>query len=126
MRPVSLVRFPTAEWSGHQAGYRCPIDAIQQCGNVICAAVLVIEVIGVFPNVDAQEGAALGRRVHDVHHEGVVLVGGGCHEKAIGVIDILHEPSPSGTEAASRSSSQGLQDTFMVTKGAVDALGQKA
>jgi hypothetical protein len=70
--------------------------------------------------------AALGRRVHDVHHEGVVLVGGGCHEKAIGVIDILHEPSPSGTEAASRSSSQGLQDTFMVTKGAVDALGQKA
>ena len=49
-----LVRCLSARRSSHQLGYGRPIDPVEDCANVVRPAVLVIQVIGVFPDITNQ------------------------------------------------------------------------
>lgn len=64
-----------------------PEDGIE----VVGAAVLVEKVVGVFPNVDAEEG------VLPVHEGAILIGGGGDGEGSVGLGD---EPGPSAAEDA--------------------------
>ena len=77
---------------------RClvPIDDIPECGYVVRSAILIIQVVGVFPNIETDDGGS--RDVGDAFHErGILIWGGGYGEGAVGLLD---EPSPARTESS--------------------------
>lgn len=77
-----------------------PIDDVPPCGDEVGAAVLVVEVVGVFPDIEAEDGFAEIGVWDDAFHERVVLVGGaGDFEFAI----LQDQPCPAGAEAFGRS-----------------------
>ncbi len=61
----------------------------QKCGDVIGAAVLIVEVISMFPHINADDRGQTVR-------ERAVLIGGGDNSEAAALLD---EPSPTGAEA---------------------------
>src|SRR5215211_3660867 len=69
-------------------GDRVPVDRVPPGVDVVGTAVLVLQVVGVLPDVHAQQ------RVPAVG-QGVVLVGGRDHREARAVV---HEPGPAGAE----------------------------
>jgi hypothetical protein len=56
-----------------------PVDAVPEGLEVLVAAVLKLEVIGMFPDIDAQKGLS-GSEALEVH-QGIVLVGCGSDKK---------------------------------------------
>merc|ERR1719240_2202443 len=68
-----------------------PVDHVEEGTDVLRAPVLVLEVVGVLPDVDAHDG-------HEAVaiHEGVVLVGSG--DDRDGAVLGNREPGPSRTE----------------------------
>jgi len=77
----------------------------------------VLEIVGVFPDVDAVDGSAAG-------HEGRVLVGEGFNEKFS--VFAATEPSPAASEDAHRAFGHFLLPLFITAKGIVDLLRQFA
>ena len=65
-----------------------PVDDVPARVEVVRAAVLVLEVVGVLPDVDAEQRRLAGR-------DGVVLIGRRDDGEAVGVLD---EPGPAGAE----------------------------
>src|ERR1039457_1615428 len=68
--------------------YLSPVDYVPPRGEVIGAAVLVLEVVGVLPNVVAEDG------VETLAQRRVLIRGGDDLELAA----LAHEPSPAGAE----------------------------
>ncbi len=84
---------------GEEFGDFGPVDDVPDGGEVVGAFVLVFEVVGVFPDVDAEDGFACGGAgggEDGFGHDGVVLVGGGG-DGEFAVFD--DEPGPAGAEA---------------------------
>ena len=77
----------------------------------------MLEIVGVFPNVDAVDGGATS-------HEGGVLVGEGFNEKFS--VFAATEPSPTASEDAHRTFGHFFLPLFITAKGFVDLLGQFA
>src|SRR3954464_6405641 len=65
-----------------------PVDHVPPGLEVVRALVLVLEVVGVLPDVDAYQRRLAGR-------DRRVLVGGACHGEARAVV---HEPGPAAAE----------------------------
>jgi len=77
----------------------------------------VLEVVGVFPDVDAVDGGA-------ARHQGGVLVGEGFDEKFS--VFAATEPSPTASEDSHRTFGHFFLPLFITAKGFFDLLGQFA
>ena len=77
----------------------------------------MLEIVGVFPDVDAVNGGAAG-------HDGRVLVGEGFDEKFS--VFATTEPGPAASEDAHRAFGHFLLPLFITAKGFVDLFGQFA
>jgi len=77
----------------------------------------VLEIVGVFPYVDAVDGGAVG-------HEGRVLVGERFDKKFS--VFAATEPGPAASEDAHRAFGHLLLPLFITAEGIVDLLGQFA
>ena len=88
------VPLPRGAGSGHQRRHLRPIDAVEYGRDVIRPAVLIVQVVGVLPDVDAEERTPMVVGLHDAFHQGVVLVGGRTDEEPVGLILVLHQPGP--------------------------------
>ncbi len=74
--------------SGVAGGDKIPVDEFHDGGEVVGSLVLVFEVVGVFPHVDAEERFSSG-------HDGRVLVGSGFDDEFC----VAHsEPDPTAPE----------------------------
>src|SRR5882724_1603201 len=70
-----------------------PIHQIPPSGDVFRAAILILEIVSVFPDVQTQDGFLA------VHERAVLIRGGQNLEFRAAALD---EPSPSGTEPGGR------------------------
>ena len=98
-----------------------PGDNIPESLEVIRAAVLVVEVVGVLPDVDTNDGFALGTG-DGLAHEGRVLIGGGDDLELLRGSD--DEPGPA---TAKTSEAGGFELGLEFVKAAellVDGLGE--
>ena len=77
----------------------------------------MLEIVGVFPDVDAVDGGAAG-------HQGGVLVGEGFDEKFS--IFGSTKPSPTAPEDAHRAFGHRFLPFFITAKSIIDLLGQFA
>jgi len=77
----------------------------------------VLEIVGVFPNIDPIDGSAAG-------HQGRVLVGEGFDEKFS--VFAATEPSPTASEDAHGAFGHLSLPLFIAAKGFVDLFGQFA
>ena len=73
-----------------------PIDDIEKGRNVVRAFVLVLQVIGVFPHIEAEDGGA--SLFHRAEHQRIVLIRRGADEQTFVFADT--EPGPAGAEHA--------------------------
>jgi len=87
---------------------------VQAGFDVVCAAVLVLEIVGVFPDVDAVDGGAAG-------HQGRVLVREGFDKKFS--FFAATEPSPTASEDTHRAFGHVFLPLFITAKVIVDLLG---
>jgi len=94
-------------WLRHQRRDRRPIDLIEQCRNIVRASVLIVQVIGVLPNIDSQEWASLSGAGDNARHKGVVLIGRGGHNQLVRLLGVLDKPGPTGPKLASSGGNQG-------------------
>mmetsp|Transcript_1836 Transcript_1836/g.6037 ORF Transcript_1836/g.6037 Transcript_1836/m.6037 type:complete len:260 (-) Transcript_1836:150-929(-) len=117
---------PSSELDGLAGGgggivlpHLVPVDDVVEGGNVLRPAVLVLEVVGVLPHVDAQDGdVAAGV------HQRVVLVGaGGDFDRAILGHD---QPGPAGTKDSRGSGRELRLEAIIRSEGLVHLLGQVA
>ena len=99
-----------------------PVNGIPPGFEVIGAAVLVVEIISVLPDVAADDGRAF-HAGHGLTHEGAVLVGGG-DDFELAVVD--HEPSPTAAEARGPGLFKGLLESVEAAEFGVDRLGEFA
>lgn len=91
-------------------------------GEVVGAAVLVVEVVGVFPHVHTQNRGAADAR-DGFAHQRVVLVGGG-HDIELAVLD--DQPRPARAEAGLGGVFELLLEGVEAAEGAVDGVQQFA
>lgn len=99
-------------------GHFCPIDDVEKRGNIIGAAVLVVQVVGVLPHVKAEDG---GTFFIGHVHEGVVLVGRGGDEQL--VVAVCAEPGPTGAETGGGSGRKFLFEVFKRPEVTVNRFG---
>src|SRR5690606_11754307 len=84
-------------------------------------AVLVVEVVGMLPYVETQDGrTAQGADIH----QRVVLVGRIDHGEMPGGID--HQPGPARPELGRRSAAEGLLEFRKAAEAGLDIVGQFA
>ena len=81
-------RMPPSGDGGEALGDRAPIDDVPPRVDVVRSAVLVMQVVGVLPDVDAEQRRLAGRYR-------VVLIGGPDDREARAVVD---QPRPAGAE----------------------------
>ena len=72
-----------------------PVYQVPPGRAIIGATVLIVEVIGVFPYIQTQEGSTLD--LSEVH-QWVVLIGSGGYNQLTGFI--FYQPCPAGSESA--------------------------
>src|SRR6266516_4960643 len=88
--PVACDSALALEPQGVSPGNFVPVDDIPPRGEIVGAAVLVLKVVGVFPDVVAHD------RVETVHQRTILIGGRGDREPA--ALD-KHNPDPTGAEA---------------------------
>src|SRR5690606_38172127 len=98
-----------------------PVDHLEECRDVVRASVLVLQVVGALPHVQAQDR---GIARADVLHQRVVLGGGALHQElAVGIDD---QPGPAAAEAALGGLGEPLLERVEAANVALDALGHLA
>src|SRR4051794_7372258 len=130
-RPESKV--PEAQWNDASSGngLLCrrktfrdfgPINHIPESRDVIGAAVLVIQIVGVFPDVETQNwrAADAGR---GLAHERAVLISRGTNRQLAAIDD---EPRPTAAESCGAGLRELFLEFFKTGEGAADCLGQVA
>src|SRR3954449_4303818 len=93
-----------------------PVDHVPPRLEVVRALVLVLEVVGVLPDVDSDQ-----RRLPRGDRR--VLVGGARHREPRAVV---HEPGPAAAELADARGVHLLLELVEAAEGLVDAVGQRA
>lgn len=99
-----------------------PIDYRPDGFEVIGAAVLIVEIIGVFPDVDAKDWGAFDSG-DCFAHQGVILICGGA-DFEFSVAEI--QPSPTGTEATEASGVDFFFELIDIAEGSGDGFGEFA
>ncbi len=97
-----------------------PVDDVPEGLHVVGAAVLVVEVIGVFPNVEGEDGRAFDAG-NCFTHERAVLVGGGADFKFAVVQD---QPRPAGTKPCCTRGLKLFLKRFEAAEGRVDGCSE--
>src|ERR1039457_3634748 len=93
-----------------------PVDGVPPGGEVVGAAVVVFQVVGVLPDVVAEDGVeAIG--------EGTVLVGGGDDGELAG---LENEPAPAGAELLGGGLVEELLEGLKVAEVGLDLRGNSA
>ena len=100
-----------------------PVDDIPKCGNVVGATVLVVEVVGVFPDVEPENRCA-GAGASNFTHEWVVLIGGGANAEC--AVFFFAEPCPAGSESGGCGFGKGFFHAVKRTEVALDGGGEVA
>src|ERR1035441_8780147 len=95
-----------------------PVDHVPERCDVIGPAILVIQVISVFPHVEADDRFALNAG-DGLAHERTVLVGGGADREFLVRAD--DEPGPAGAEAGRA----GLGELFLEFVEAAESRGDR-
>ena len=115
MRSETLERLRGLGGGGEAGGDGVPVHGVPPSGDVIGALVLVFEVVGVFPNVAAEERGA------GAVHERVVLVGsGGDGDFAV----FGDEPGPAGAEAGGTGFGESFFEGVEGAEGSGDGIGE--
>jgi hypothetical protein len=101
--------------------YLIPVNNGEEGFYVVRAAVLVVEVVGVLPDVEAEDGGSL--HVGNVH-QGVVLVRG----RGNGEVTVFshNEPGPSGAEAAAGGGGELVFEAVEATEVLSDGMAEFA
>src|SRR5205807_2153902 len=87
-----------------------PADDVPPGGDIVWPAVLILEVIGVLPYIQADD------RIFAFHDRAVLVGGGGDGD----FVAILHQPRPAGAEAARRRRSELFLKLIERAEGGVD------
>ena len=111
-----------ADGLGVEGGDGVPVHDIPEGGDVVGAAVLVVEVVGVFPDVEAEDGGAFATGDGFAHDGGVLVGGGGDGEFAVED----DEPCPAGTEAGGGGFREFGFEVIEAAEGGVDGSGERA
>src|SRR3954463_6911668 len=93
-----------------------PVYDVPPGGDVVGAAVLVLEVVGVLPDVEADDGEG-------AFHDRAVLVGG---RDDLDVLPALDQPRPTGAEARRGGGGEGFLEFVERGELSVDRLGEIA
>ena len=95
-----------------------PVDGAPEGIDVRSTVVLVVNVVGVFPNIAGEDGLNLfGQRI-----AGVV----GLHNLQLARVAVLDEPGPAGAEVTDGSLSELLLELFEGTEGGLDFVSDTA
>ena len=94
----------------------CPVHHVPERGDIVRTAILILEVVGVFPHVEAKDRRALGTRNRLAHHWIVLVRGRSDLELAM----IHDEPSPARAKATSGCGGELLFEGVEAAKGGVD------
>src|SRR5690625_1835640 len=97
--------------------YLAPVDDVPEGADILGTAVLVLQVVGVLPHVEAQHGLV-------AVHERAVLVGGAVHLELAVTLD--DEPGPAGAEAGLGCLLELLLEGVEGAEGFADGGGQLA
>ena len=92
-----------------------PIHQLPPGLKIVCPAVLVLEVIGVLPDVESEQGS-------EAFGEGIACVGALGYEEL--AVVVLGEPYPSGAEEADAGVDKGAAEVLEAAEVAVDGLAQ--
>src|SRR5690554_1285811 len=98
-----------------------PVDDLEERGDVVRAAVLVLQVVGVLPHVQAQDG---GVARADVLHQRVVLVGTVLHCQL--AVAVHGQPGPAAAETPLGGGGELLLERVEPPQVAVDAAADLA
>ncbi len=102
--------------AGVAGGDDIPVHHIPKCGDVVGTAVLIVEVVGVFPDVETED-RAIAATAEVGSHDRIVLIGGGAHgELAI----LAAKPGPARTEAGGARLGEGLFECVKRPEGGID------
>ena len=94
-----------------------PVDHVEKRIDVVWATVLVVEVVGVFPDVEAEDGFTEIGVWDDAFHERVVLVGGaGDFEFTV----LQDQPCPARAETFCSGFAEGFFEIVHGTEGRDD------
>src|SRR5947209_18525216 len=93
-----------------------PVDHVPPRRDVLGPAVLVLEVVGMFPDVEAEDRRA-------PLHQRAVLVGGGFDTQRAAAVQ--REPGPAAAEAARRCPGELVLERVAPPEGLSDRLGQR-
>src|SRR5579885_3322733 len=94
-----------------------PVDNIPPCRQVLGATVLILEVVGMLPDVIAHDGIL-------ALHQRAILVSGGSHLEL--AVAAQHEPGPAGAKAFRTRIIEGGLKGIKRTKGGIDSIRQLA
>src|SRR6185503_6363500 len=94
-----------------------PVHNVPECFEIIRALVLVLKIVGMFPNIAAQNWSALaaGDRLA---HQRIVLIRGGANLQLAAIGD---EPYPAGSETSQASRFKLFLEGIKAAKRAVDS-----
>ena len=102
---------------GESAGNFGPVHDIPECTNVVGAAILVVEIVGVFPDVEAEDGSA-------TFGERGVLVWGAFDDEC--AISADAEPCPDAAEAGGSGFIELFPEVIEGTECGIDCGGEFA
>lgn len=113
--------FASGGGAGEVVVYFGPIDHIPKSGDVIGPAVLVIEVVGMFPDIETEDGNA-GTSGDGIAHLGIILIGGGANgDRAIRFDD---QPCPAGAKSAGGGGGKLFFEFVEAAEGGLDLIGE--
>src|SRR5258708_29322178 len=95
-----------------------PVDDLPEGAKIVGAFVLIFQIIGVFPNVDAQDRSAL---YFGYIHQWVVLVGGG---RDLQLSVLYDQPCPAAAETADAGGIELFFESIEAAKGGANVIGQ--
>src|SRR5436190_4968494 len=113
MRYPNAIRWPESVILRH----RVPVHNVPPRFEIIGAAVLIFQVIGVLPHIDAEDGRV------PVHQRAVLIWRGNDFKTSILILD---EPCPAAAEAAHTSSSNFLFEIIKAAERGIDIVGEFA
>src|SRR5690554_3331873 len=102
---------------GHQVAvvHFFPIDQVPEGSHIVAPLVLVLQVVGVFPHIQSQNG----RATHFSHiHQGIVLIGRTANGQT--VVGLYHQPGPAAAELTRSGLVELLLKSLHRTKGLFD------
>ena len=93
-----------------------PVHHVPPGGHVFRPAILILQVVGVLPDIEAHHGIL-------AFHQRAVLIGGGSDLELAAVVQ---QPCPAGAEARGARGVELLLELIEAAECAVDGLGQRA